>query len=298
MNPRSPRHRTRYRPARRQRGAALLVALLAVALAAVLALELVEQGTRSAARTTLVVETERAWQLAAGLEAIARDRIRQARQAGADTGLLEGRWTDTFPVPGGWVRARLFDLGGRFNLNALAATDPAEFARARRALAELLRLLGLAPELGEHIASLYAPGPDGRRIGLAHVSELERHAWFDARARDRLQPYVATLPDPAAPLNLNRTSPEVLAARIEGLSADAARTLLARGPFDSLDAALSAPELAALNAPALHTRLAVDSDWFLAQAQVELDGRVRDYFRLIGLSSSRYDSRYLSLGVP
>ncbi|MDT8450887.1 MAG: type II secretion system minor pseudopilin GspK [Wenzhouxiangellaceae bacterium] len=282
----------------RQRGAALLVALLAVALAAVLALELVEQAARSVARTTQVVETERAWQLAAGLEAMARDRIRQAQRAGADAALLDGQWTETFPVPGGWVRARLFDLGGRFNLNALAASDPADVARARRALAELLRLLGLAPELGERIASLYRPGPDGRRIGLAHISELERHAWFDARVRERLQPYIATLPDPAAPLNLNRASPEVLAALLDGLSADAARTLLARGPFESMDAALAAPELAALNTPALRTRLAVDSDWFLAQAQVELDGRVRDYFRLIGLASSRYDARYLSLGVP
>ena len=64
----------------RQRGAALLIALLAVALAVLLATELVERSQRDVARTTAVVDAERAWQFAEGVEGLARDWIRRQRQ--------------------------------------------------------------------------------------------------------------------------------------------------------------------------------------------------------------------------
>lgn len=282
----------------RQRGAALLIALLAVALAALLAVELVERSQRDIARTTAVVDAERAWQYAEGMEGLARDWIRRQREAGVRAGMPDGQWSEPFPVPGGSVRGRMFARDGRFNLNALASRNPAVAMDARRALGRLLDMVDAGPDLADGILGLYRPGAEGPPVMLAHISELNRLERFTPQVRERLLPHLSVLPDPEARLDINRTSPEVLAAMIEGLSRDSARTLLARAPFETLDEVTAQPEFASLDKVAARRRLAVRGEWYLVQARVTLDGVVRDYFRLVGASGSRYDFRYLSQGVP
>ncbi|MCA1778909.1 MAG: general secretion pathway protein GspK, partial [Xanthomonadaceae bacterium] len=98
--------------------------------------------------------------------------------------------------------------------------------------------------------------------------------------------------------NLNRAAPEVLAAMVDGLSLEAARAILSRGPFVELEQALDQPEFVLLDGAELPLRLSVDSDWFLAQARVQLDGTTRDYFRLINASGGGPDFRYVSQGIP
>ena len=281
----------------RQRGAALLIALLAVALAVLLATELVERSQRDVARTTAVVDAERAWQFAEGVEGLARDWIRRQRQMGPQARLPDGQWSEPFPVPGGSVRGRLFARDGRFNLNALGSRDPATAADARRTLLRLLALLNVDPAVGDGIVAMYgdAATPAPARL---HLSELNRLESFTPPVRRRLEPYLVMLPATDARINVNRAAPEVLAAFVEGLSIESARSLLARAPFASLDEVMAQPEFAPLSKAAIRPRLAVESDWFLVQAQVVLDGVVRDYFRLVSASGSRYDFRYLSQGVP
>lgn len=282
----------------RQHGAALVIALLAVALAALLATGLIECSQRDLARTTGVVNAERAWQYAEGMKGLARNWIRRQRESGVGAALLDGRWSQPFAVPGGSVRGRMLARDGRFNLNALASRDPALAAEARRTLAGLLELLQTDPALVEDIASLFVRGAGGGRITLAHLSELDRLERYGTAERERLTPYLAVLPDPEARINVNRARPEVLAAAIEGLSLEAARSLAAGAPFETLDAVVARPELAQLGAAVIRRRFAVDSQWFLLQARVALDGTVRDYYRLVGASASGYDFRYLSQGVP
>jgi len=282
----------------RQRGAALLIAMLAVALAVLLAAELVERTQRDLARTTAVVDAERAWQFAEGVEGLARDWIKRQRQMGPQARLPDGQWSQPFTVPGGSVRGRMFARDGRFNLNALASRDPARAADARRALLRLLALLDVDPALGESMVAMYGTGaasPGPRRVHLSEFNRLER---FTAPVRRRLEPFLSLLPDADARINVNRALPEVLAAAIEGLPIESARSLLARAPFDSADDILAQPELGALNPVTVRDRLSVESEWYLVQAQVVLDGVARDYFRLVGASGSRYDFRYLSQGVP
>lgn len=282
----------------RQRGAALLIALLAVALAVVLATELVERSQRDVARTTAVVNAERAWQLAQGVEGLARDWIRREREAGPEAQLRHGQWSEPFPVPGGSVRGRMFARDDRFNLNALASQDPAIVDEARRTILRLLALLDVDPALGEDILAMYRSNPRSPAAPLMHLTELNRLERFTPSMRRRLQPYLGLLPDADARLNLNLARPEALAAAIEGLSIESARSLLARAPFQSLDEAIAQPEFEVLNAASLRRRLSVRSEWYLLQAQVTLDGTTRDYFRLVGASGNRYDFRYLSQGVP
>ena len=282
----------------RQRGAALLIALLAVALAVLLATELVERTQRDVARTTAVVDAERAWQFAEGIEGLARDWIRRQRQADPIARLPDGQWSEPFMVPGGSLRGRMFALDGRFNLNALASGDPARAADARRTLLGLLALLNADPALGESILAMYGADAASPVAARVHLSELNRLEQFTPPVRRRLEPYLAMLPDADVRINVNRALPEVLAAAIEGLSIEAARSLLARAPFDSLDEVVAQPEFAVLDSASIRRRLAVESEWFLVHAQVVLDGVVRDYFRLVGASGNRYDFRYLSQGVP
>ncbi len=276
---------------------ALLIALLAVALAVLLATELVERSQRDVARTTAVVDAERAWQFAEGMEGLARDWIRRQRQAGSQLRLPDGRWSEPFMVPGGSVRGRMFALDGRFNLNALASRDPASAAGARRTLFGLLGLLDVDLELGERIVAMYGDAATPAMLRV-HLTELNRLEPFTPGIRRRLEPFLALLPDPEARININRALPEVLAAAIEGLSIESARSVVARAPFEALDDVISQPEFAALNSATLQRRLAVESEWFMVQAQVSLDGVLRDYFRLVGASGNRYDFRYLSQGVP
>ncbi len=281
-----------------QRGAALLIALVGVALALLLATELIQRSQRDLARTQALVDAERGWQLAAGLDGLAREWIRQQHEAGLAADALDGRWSEWFPVPGGAVRGRVFDLSGRFNLNALATRDAAEVARARLAFERLADALALEQELVDAILTLYAPGSDARRLPLAHLSELDALPAMGPARRRALETVVTVLPDPSSRLNINRAAPETLAAWIDGLSPQQAEALIARGPWNELDRVLAQPELAGLPQLLLRQRLSIDSRWYLAHAQVVLDGEPRDYFRLVGDGASGYDFRYVSLGIP
>lgn len=288
--------RPRVVPFRQQRGAALLIALLAVALAALLAAELIERGQQDLARSEALVNGERAWQYAAGMDALARDWIRR-RQAEPGLDLPAGQWSAPFPVPGGMVRGRIIELDGRFNLNRLASRDPDQRRRARAALTRLLAFLELNPDLVPAIERLYAPAADGRIARLVDSGELDAVDAIDATARARLLPRVVALPDPEAPVNVNQADPVVLAALVDGLDPSAARALIARGPYETLDEVLAAPELAQLDRSRARDVLSVTSRWYDLHAQVTLGGETRDYFKRIGGGAQRYDGRFLRIGL-
>jgi len=287
---------SRARAPNRQRGAALLIALLVVALAAMVAGGVVERSQRDVARTASVIDAERAWQYAAGAEGLARAWVRRLREGGP-VEPAPGAWTEPFPVPGGTVSARMLDESGKFNLNGLASPDPAEAARAHRGLARLLAAVNVDASLADRVAGLVGRG-EARRVRLAHLSELDRLPGFDAELRRRLTPVLAVLPDPTARVNVDRSTPAVLAAVLDGLSLEAARALLARGPFDSMQRLLDQPELAVIDPEIARARLATESRWFMVHARVVLHGRVYDFFRLVGPATSRYDSRYVSRAIP
>ncbi len=281
-----------------QQGAALLIALLTVALAMVLATELLERSQRELARTRAVAESERAWQFATGLEGLARDWVRRARESGVGAELLNGRWSQPFEVAGGMVRARLLDQGGRFNLNAMASADPEQALAATLAFHRLLRELDLDKELSEAVRSSMRPPGASRPTPLAHWSELERLEIWTPAIRERLLPFITILPDAGTRLNLNLAAPQVLAAWIDGLGPEQAAQLTARVPFESLDRALAEPELAQLDKALLARLLSTRSDWFMVHAQVTLDGETRNFYNLMHVPGKRYDARYTSLGIP
>lgn len=302
----------------RQRGTALLVALVAAALAAVIATALLERGQRSLARGEAMLASERSWQYARGMDALAERMLEQARSEGADPAALDDQWTAPFDVPGGMVQGRLVDQGARFNLNALAHPDSASAAAAREAFERLLEQAGLNPVIADELADWldgavmprpcsaaddwYArQDPPYRTPGvlLASPSELRWLRSVDEVAWQELSPLVTALPKPELRVNVNTAGPEVLAAVIADLDPEQARRVVADGPFGDLEQFGAHPIVEPVLRPDERVRLSVRSRWYMAQARVVIDGVEREYFRLMGDTAAGYDGfRFLSQGVP
>jgi general secretion pathway protein K len=121
----------------RQRGVALIIALILVALATILATKLTFDGFLERRRTTGVMAAEQALHFGLGAEALAADVLaRDLQQSGQQT-MLSSPWaqpTQPLPItpqddpegePIGTLQGQLEDMQGRFNLNNLAHVVPA-----------------------------------------------------------------------------------------------------------------------------------------------------------------------------
>ena len=280
----------------RQRGAALLIALLAVALAATLAVGLIDDQRTTLARTQALADAERSWQFTGGLEGLAAEWIRRARRGEVPDALLDGRWSAPFTVPGGSIRVRLLARSGRFNLNALAARDPTDAEAGRLGFARLLTALDLDVELADALYSRLRAG--GAPLRLIHVSEARSVTGWTPSVEARLAPYVTVLPDPGSRVDVNTAPPEVLAARLPELSLDAARRIHAQRPYARLEDLRAHPDLQALGAIDLDGRIRLGGRWYLAHAEILLNGRLHEQVRLLDVAGAGYDARYVSTGPP
>ncbi len=302
---------------RHQSGSALLIALVAVALATMIAVSLLERAQGALARTEALMANERSYQFALGMNTLVKDALERARAEGLNAASISGVWTPPYDVPGGSVQGRLLDRQGRFNLNALANRDPVLARQAELALERLLDELGLSRSIAAELAD-WIEGDAAIRSGsvgdfwyqvqrppyrmsgvmLAHVSELRWLRSVDQAVYERLRPSVVALPVSTLEININTTTPAVLSGLIEALDLESARRVLADGPFSDLGQLRAHPVLGPVLTPDVERLLALDSQWFLAQARVRLAGIERDFFRLLGADGTGYDFRYVSQGLP
>lgn len=304
----------------KQRGAALLIALVVVAAASLLATGLLERMQRDRARSEAIWQGERSWQYAQGMEAVARRLLREAADSGLSAGDIDGQWTDALPVPGGEVRGRVLDQSGRFNLNLLAAPDSGRRQDAHARFQRLLSLLalppGIADELADWIEGAAVPRPRGAGNNwytaqqppyqvpgrpLAHASELRWLKSVDAAAWETLAPHVTALPvgeniHGTDRIHVNTASPAVLASLSPTLDLERARRLAQDAPYASTDRFLEHPVLRTVDPNALRPLVTSSGNWYLVQARVTLGGVTRNYFRLISRNPIEYDFRYVSIG--
>ncbi|MCH8478601.1 MAG: type II secretion system minor pseudopilin GspK [Wenzhouxiangella sp.] len=300
-----------------QRGAALLVALLAVALATVLAVGLIERGQGTLARTQALIASERSYQYAMGMNLLADRLIERVMTENLDPSLLDGTWTPLYEVPGGLIQGRLLDQNARFNVNALAHPDRARAGLAQERFERLLDQLGLSPIIAAELAdwlegaSLPRPGsvgdsyyagqrPPYRMAGtlLAHPSEMRWLRSVDESAWQRLASLVTALPEPELIVNVNTADATILASLLPDLDMDSARRLADDGPWTDVRSFLQHPLVQLHAVPGLELHLTVLSPWYLAQARVVLDDVERDYFQLMRWGTSGYDFRLFSQCVP
>jgi len=240
--PRSARLRAgKLRPTRQhQRGVALITAVLIVALATILAVNVGFSGYMDQRRAATTYALDQGYEVALGGEAWAADALRtDAMQSNKTDDLSEAWATPIPPIPieGGEFQGQLEDMQGRFNLNSLVRYDGAlarvDEANVKR-FARLLQLLEIEEKWATIIADwidsdVEASFPNGAEdpvytslspayrtpnMPITRASELLAISEFGLERYRKLEPYVTALPI-GTKINLCTASPELLDALIE-----------------------------------------------------------------------------------
>ena len=227
----SPRRRTR------QRGVALITAVLMVALATMLAVDVGYRGFLDQRRSGNLFALDQGLEVALGAEAWAADFLKQDLQ-NSQTDHFGENWArplPPLPIEGGTVEGRLEDMQGRFNLNNLVHTDGTPNPTAVKQLERILAMLEIEPNwataMADWIDQDTQPGfPDGAEdtvytgldpphlaanMPITRASELLVLPGFGAERYAKLRPFVTALPV-GTPLNVC-TAPGVV---LDSLSAD------------------------------------------------------------------------------
>lgn len=286
----------------RQRGVALLLAVLLTALAAVLAFSILDDQSVALARSHALNRAAQTDEFARGVEVIAVIALRrdQALEAGLDSNADIWRQPLILELPHGSLSARLRDLNGCFNVNALASGDTVLAAESYARLTRLLRVLRVDPELADAIADYVDADREARPRGaedlrylgarppsrsadrpVAHVSELRGVAGIDATVYARLENDLCARPA-TSPLNVNTASVAVLQSLAERIDRPAAEALSADGNarHAGIDVFLRALESAGVPPPSA-AGLGVSSDEFLLESLIEFDGVEVAYWSLL-----------------
>lgn len=278
---------------RRQRGVALITAVLVVAIATILIAGLLDRGDMALARTRNLTRGAQADALALGIEdwALAALRLDAANGDGRDT--RNDAWAQALPptpVPGGTISGLMRDLNGCLNLNNLvSAGGPNEIEMAR--FTRLLEILKLDPALASAVLDWLdpdlLPGTRGAEDqayaaarppyraanrAMSHISELRLVRGVDDKIYRALLPHVCATP-PGSPININTASQEVIRSLSPRIDEATARKLSREegGGYGSLLEFQQALEQA-LIPPVPDQHLDVKSTCFRAQANIDLDG--------------------------
>ena len=249
-------------PARcaRQRGAALLTAMIIVTLVVTLASAMVWQQWRA----VQVESAERAraqsgWILSGALD-WARLILKEDLRSGGPTALTEPWATplaearlSTFlasdksnadGAPEAFLAGSIGDMQARYNLTGLVIQgkpDPLGLAALERLCLAVGLESGVAKRIGDGLRDATAlPGSAEATANAPLLPQsVAQLAWFglDDASVKALEPYVVLLPEPTQ-VNVNTASREVLVAAIKGLDLATAERLLQlrqRAPFSSIE---------------------------------------------------------------
>ena len=234
--------------ARRQRGVALITALLIVALVGSLAYTLKWDNALDFRRTAVMLNRDQAVQVAMGAESWIQIILRQDL-ADSNTDHLGEIWASELPglpIDGGEVFGDIEDLQGRFNVNNLIDGDGRIDQDALEQFQRLLNALGLDPRLagitGDWLdADQDASFPDGAEDAiytgivppyraanqlLSSASELAAIEGMDKATLDILLPHIVALPG-TTPINVNTATGPVLQSLDERITLADAESLIA-----------------------------------------------------------------------
>ncbi|MFO1493081.1 MAG: type II secretion system minor pseudopilin GspK [Lysobacterales bacterium] len=289
---------------RRQRGVALLVALLIVALAALIATHLFTLTGTSIARQEAQARSLDAVLLAQGLEDYALVILDRDQDLGDGIDTRNDVWArplPPLPVPGGRVAGALSDLDGRLNVNTLirnGARDPVAMARLYRLLAALSLKSEIADAIADWIdADSQVQGQGAEDLDylradppyraanrpMAHISELRLIKGVNAKIYARLAPELSALPIDTG-FNINTASVAGLMSLADGVSEDLAKRLWegGRAQYRSMTELVDRLTQAGVALdPASIQDLKVSSRYFLARADVQLGEHVYRYYSLL-----------------
>lgn len=268
----------------RQRGVAVLTAMLVVMLATLLAVNLAWETSLDLRRTENMLMQDQAHEYAEGAAAWAADILEEdARTQSANVDHPGENWAQRLPpllVEGGALEGFLEDAQGRFDLNSLI--DPVSGAKNEPAFAQFQRLLSalaLDPDLADAVLDWLDPDQSPELQGaeddrytsrippyraanfwFTSTTELLAVEGFDLEQFNLLSPHVTALPpSPTGEphlININTATPAVLRSLGENLSEVDAEQLAANRPYDQVE------DLETLIDPALLARVGVASGYF------------------------------------
>jgi len=250
-------------PAGRQRGVALITALLIAALISVVTYQLAFDSTMDARRTMALLYRDQAVQVALGAETWVAS-ILADDAANSDTDHLGEIWASELPglpIDGGTVTGEIIDLQGRFNVNNLVdgegEVDELYLDQFRRLLASL----EIDPRFAGMVADWIDPDrepsfPDGGEDGLyttltppyrppnmalSNATELAAIQGMTREAFRVLEPHITALPGRTS-INVNTATPAVLQSLDENMAPTDVESLLAEretGGFQDFEATFS-----------------------------------------------------------
>lgn len=223
---------------RHQRGIAMLVAILLVALGTILAAAIAFKSAMAARRGIAALSLDQSMLVAEAAEALAAYALREDLKAGRDVDQPAEEWARPLGpvevVPGITLEAYVEDLQGRFNLNSLIGADDKVDENALHDFERLLENLQLetkwAPLIADWIDadsnplvpdgaedSLYAAQNPPYRVPntfITSTSELLALPEFGRDRYVRLAPFVTALPRADSKINVCSASGLLLDALI------------------------------------------------------------------------------------
>jgi general secretion pathway protein K len=238
LDKRSRQWRSGRSPAR-QRGIALLVAILLVALGTMIAAAIAYENAMTARRGAATLALDQSVLIGEAAEALAAYGLREVwRSDKAHTYIGQGWDKPVGPVevvPDVMLTASLEDLSGRFNLNSLVNADGTVNQTSFTAFQQLLTYLEIEPKWAGYIVDWIDPdivpqNPDGAEdsvymgqsppyrtpnMYITSASELLALPGFGHERYKKLAPYVVALPIDAK-LNICTASGMVLDAYTPG----------------------------------------------------------------------------------
>jgi len=280
----------------RQRGAAVLIALLIAALATLIVSGLfwnqfivlrTIENQQLTAQSRLLLVGALDWARAilrddrnlydAGSEPWAQPLAETRLDQLGETSVLASQAT---------IAGRITDAQARFNLRNLVALKDGEMKAEEsevKALRRLCALLGVPEAAADLIAATMRSGlapPESeedpgaiRSLPLVLPQDLYAVKGLDPQFAVRLMPYVIVLDASPTPINVNTATAEVIAARIDGVPLAFARTLVATrdriGHFREVSDFQN--NLSALRSGLDVSQVATKSSYFLIRGQVKLD---------------------------
>ena len=257
--------------AAKQRGMAIISALLIAAVVAVLAGSMLTRQsvfTRSLEAEQLRLQGQ--WLLLGGLER-SRQLLWDARQKDVLT-RLDQQWAR---AQGGAFEGRIVDEQGKFNLRNLVNRGQPD-AEQLQNFERLCRTLGVDPALSRRISQRVVASyvPPAKYPMLRSLEDLGGLEGLDPLLLQRLQAYISVLPAPTW-VNGNTASAEVLSAVVPQLSLSQAHGLVAerdsgqwfinRGDFVNR---LHLPQVAVDT-----VQVGITSEWFRLQGQARREQR-------------------------
>lgn len=289
----------------RQRGTALLLAMIILSLVATVAAGMVWQQERAIrVESAERGRSQAAWILAGALD-WARLLLREDMRSGSidhlgepwAVPLAEARLStflaaDRDPTaddgPEAFLSGAIDDMQARYNALNLLDAEGGVSAAEVVALQRLIDLAGAPSDTAQRLAGGLAAALGGdEAAGALPPQRFAQLAWLGLSADTlaRLAPYVTLLPRPT-PVNVNTAPREVLTAAIDGLDLGTAERLVqrrARQPFRSLeDLRRELPQGTELD----DARVAVGSSFFAVRGRLRIDERVLEQDSVVERSGS------------